>query len=96
MFLVLTGLPDQILVHHQAAYKFHKNRLEVIGLLKSKHEAVLKRCKEDGDSLIKSIEADCAKHPHLEAKETTAPIVAALSEVEKNFMRSRISIRLSL
>ena len=83
MFLVLIGLSDQIWVPHQAAYEFHKNRLEVIGRLKSKHEAVLKRCKEDGDRLIKSIEADCAKHPHPEAREITAPIVTALSEVEK-------------
>lgn len=95
MFLVLTGLSDQIWVPHQAAYEFHKNRLEVIGRLKSKHEAVLKRCKEDGDRLIKSIEADCAKHLTSKLGRSPRLLLQRSPKSKKNSMQSKISIRLS-
>lgn len=83
MFMVLEGLANQVWLPHQAAAEFHKNRLNVVAQLRSKHESVLKRVKEDGERLVKSIESDCAKHPHLNAASITSALSQALRNVQQ-------------
>ena len=81
MFSIMAALSEQIWLPHQCAFEFHKNRLRVLGALRSKHADLLKRVEKDGDSLIKMIEEGCSKHPLLDGSKISAPIRGALSKV---------------
>jgi hypothetical protein len=82
MFAVLGGIQDQLWLPHQCALEFLRNRLQVMGSLRTKHAELLKHIKDSGDSLIKGIETGCAKHPLLEAEKITKPLLEALQAAE--------------
>jgi hypothetical protein len=83
MFSVLEGLQNQIWLPHQCALEFHRNRLSVLGSLRSKHAELLSSVSKDGEALMKTIEAGCLKHPLLDAQRIMRPLRDALARVEE-------------